>query len=216
MLRRASLVLQPQQRPAAAVGGLHARNADRSGNRGHRSEQRCRRMERSQLSVIRAVARTRSTSPTGSPRAAPTGRPSTSASSRSGKELPDVIRWVKFSSLSWTKDGKGFFYGRYPEPPAGKALEAARQGQEDLLPRARHGAVGRPPDLRAAGRADAVHRRRARRDRPVPVRSRRTRARATRTSCSSRTSATRWRRSSTRRSARCIRITPRPTTRSAS
>ncbi len=42
-----------------------------------------------------------------------------------GKQLPDVIRWVKFSSLAWTKDGKGFFYGRYPEPPAGKALEAA-------------------------------------------------------------------------------------------
>ena len=34
-----------------------------------------------------------------------------------GKQLPDAIRWVKFSSLSWTKDGKGFFYGRYPEPP---------------------------------------------------------------------------------------------------
>jgi prolyl oligopeptidase len=43
----------------------------------------------------------------------------------SGKPLSDVIRWVKFSSLAWTKDGKGFFYGRYPEPPAGKTLEAA-------------------------------------------------------------------------------------------
>jgi prolyl oligopeptidase len=42
-----------------------------------------------------------------------------------GKALPDVVKWVKFSSISWSGDGKGFFYGRYPEPPAGKALEAA-------------------------------------------------------------------------------------------
>ncbi len=42
-----------------------------------------------------------------------------------GKQLPDVIRWVKFSDISWTEDGKGFFYGRYPEPRAGKALEDA-------------------------------------------------------------------------------------------
>ena len=42
-----------------------------------------------------------------------------------GRQLPDEIRWVKFSSLAWTEDGKGFFYGRYPEPPPGRALEAA-------------------------------------------------------------------------------------------
>src|SRR5882724_12520197 len=42
-----------------------------------------------------------------------------------GKQLPDVIRWVKFSDIAWTEDGKGFFYGRYPEPRAGKALEDA-------------------------------------------------------------------------------------------
>jgi prolyl oligopeptidase len=42
-----------------------------------------------------------------------------------GKQLTDTIRWVKFSSIDWTKDGKGFFYGRYPEPPAGKALQTA-------------------------------------------------------------------------------------------
>ena len=42
-----------------------------------------------------------------------------------GEPLPDTIHWVKFSSIQWTKDGKGFFYGRYPEPPAGQALRAA-------------------------------------------------------------------------------------------
>jgi prolyl oligopeptidase len=42
-----------------------------------------------------------------------------------GRQLPETIRWVKFSTTLWTKDGKGFFYGRYPEPPEGKALEVA-------------------------------------------------------------------------------------------
>ncbi len=42
-----------------------------------------------------------------------------------GKDLPDEVRWVRFSGISWTRDGKGFFYARYPEPPAGKVLEAA-------------------------------------------------------------------------------------------
>ncbi len=34
-----------------------------------------------------------------------------------GKDLPDVVRWFRFSGISWTKDGKGFFYARFPEPP---------------------------------------------------------------------------------------------------
>src|SRR5262249_17831301 len=29
----------------------------------------------------------------------------------SGEPLPDTIHWVKFSSIQWTKDGNGFFYG---------------------------------------------------------------------------------------------------------
>jgi prolyl oligopeptidase len=33
-----------------------------------------------------------------------------------GKDLPDDIKWVKFSGASWTKDGKGFYYSRYDEP----------------------------------------------------------------------------------------------------
>ncbi|MCE9607177.1 MAG: prolyl oligopeptidase family serine peptidase [Planctomycetia bacterium] len=39
-----------------------------------------------------------------------------------GKDLNDVIRWVKFSGASWTHDGSGFFYSRYDEPAAGAAL----------------------------------------------------------------------------------------------
>jgi prolyl oligopeptidase len=35
---------------------------------------------------------------------------------RTRQDLPDHVKWVKFSRASWTKDGKGFFYSRYDEP----------------------------------------------------------------------------------------------------
>ena len=42
-----------------------------------------------------------------------------------GKDLPDLVKWVKFSGASWTKDGKGFFYSRYDEPKQGTMLRDA-------------------------------------------------------------------------------------------
>jgi prolyl oligopeptidase len=33
-----------------------------------------------------------------------------------GLDLPDRLLWVKFASITWVKDGSGFYYTRFPEP----------------------------------------------------------------------------------------------------
>src|SRR5436190_12706789 len=35
---------------------------------------------------------------------------------RTGQDLADLVKWSRFSSASWTQDGKGFFYSRFDEP----------------------------------------------------------------------------------------------------
>ncbi len=64
----------------------------------------------------------------------------------SGQDLPDTIEWTKFSGAVWTKDGKGFYYTRYPEPKPGEKLKGRNenskvyyhrlgttQGQDELI-----------------------------------------------------------------------------------
>jgi len=46
-----------------------------------------------------------------------------------GKDRPDHLKWIKFSGASWTKDGAGFFYSRYPEP-TDKALTDVNRFQK--------------------------------------------------------------------------------------
>jgi prolyl oligopeptidase len=47
-----------------------------------------------------------------------------------GKDLPDHIKWVKFSQTAWTRDGKGFFYSRYDEPNEATKLAAVNYFQK--------------------------------------------------------------------------------------
>lgn len=47
-----------------------------------------------------------------------------------GEDLPDHLRWVKFSGASWTLDGQGFFYSRYDEPAPGSEYESANYFQK--------------------------------------------------------------------------------------
>jgi len=44
-----------------------------------------------------------------------------------GRDLPDHLGRIKFSTAAWTRDGRGFFYSRYPEPK-GNELTAANRG----------------------------------------------------------------------------------------
>lgn len=48
----------------------------------------------------------------------------------SGRDLPDTLEWVKFSSAAWTPDGKGFFYARYDAPAEGAALTGSNYFQK--------------------------------------------------------------------------------------
>ena len=47
-----------------------------------------------------------------------------------GKDLPDEIRWSKFSGAAWDKDATGFYYSRYDEPTGDDALTAVNKFQK--------------------------------------------------------------------------------------
>lgn len=48
----------------------------------------------------------------------------------SGKDTEDKLEWVKFSSVSWTKDGAGFFYSRFDEPKEGQEYSGVNYYQK--------------------------------------------------------------------------------------
>ena len=45
-------------------------------------------------------------------------------------DLPDVIRWSKFSGASWTKDNEGFFYSGFDEPSSEEAFRGTNLNQK--------------------------------------------------------------------------------------
>ncbi|XP_058785516.1 uncharacterized protein LOC131660313 [Vicia villosa] len=45
---------------------------------------------------------------------------------------PDTLSWVKFSSISWSHDGLGFYYSRYPAPKDGEVVDAGTETNSNL------------------------------------------------------------------------------------
>lgn len=43
-----------------------------------------------------------------------------------GKDLADNLKWIKFSGVSWTRDGTGFVYSRYDAPAANSLLSVVK------------------------------------------------------------------------------------------
>lgn len=43
----------------------------------------------------------------------------------SGKVMEDEVKWARYTTLAWNRDGTGFFYLRYPEPKNGTASQVA-------------------------------------------------------------------------------------------
>ena len=45
-------------------------------------------------------------------------------------DMPDLLDWSKFSSATWDARGEGFYYGRYPAPAPGNALQALNENYQ--------------------------------------------------------------------------------------
>ena len=58
-----------------------------------------------------------------------------------GADLPDLLKWSKFSGAAWLKDGSGFFYGRYDAPKEGETFTGVNKFQKLYLHR-----LGTPQD----------------------------------------------------------------------
>ena len=48
----------------------------------------------------------------------------------SRRKLDDELKWIKFSSISWTNDNRGFFYSRFDEPRDGAKFQDLNLNQK--------------------------------------------------------------------------------------
>ena len=58
-----------------------------------------------------------------------------------GKDLPETLKWSKFSGAAWLKDGSGFYYSRYDAPKDGTLLQAVNKNQKLVFHK-----IGTPQD----------------------------------------------------------------------
>ena len=110
---RRPLLLSAQRRPAEPERAVRRRRASTRRRACCSIRTRSARMRRSR-SVNSCRARTASCSPTACPTAAPTGAPGISATLRPARDLPDVLRFIKFAPVAWTADSRSLYYARYP------------------------------------------------------------------------------------------------------
>jgi prolyl oligopeptidase len=47
-----------------------------------------------------------------------------------GEDLPDLLRWTKFTGVAWLADASGFFYAGYDAPPPGQEKVAVNYNQK--------------------------------------------------------------------------------------
>ena len=69
-------------------------------------------------------------------------------------DADDTIEWVKVSGVAW--HGDGFFYSRYPAPPAGQEKASINENHQVFFHQARHAAVGGRAGLRGRGQPAAL------------------------------------------------------------
>ena len=88
------------------------------------------------------------------------------------RDRDDLLRWIKFSEASWTRDGRGFYYSRFPEPKPGEDLKGANYYHKLYFHKLGTPQAGRRPRLRASRPEGVAVPRQRHRRRPVPDRHR--------------------------------------------